>query len=329
MAIAERKRTYLDALTCKKTKDLPYWGPPYRASVGLMDEFEKGPSNGGPDGFGVIWEVTPDGSIPSSKSFLLKDICDWKKVVKFPDLEAIDWRAKAERELSRFDRDSQVIEYSLGNAHFERLVALMGFENGLCALVEDPDACEEFMQAFTEYRIAFIRKIAEYYHPDTICHYDDVAHLRGPFMSRAVYQKVIKPYHKLVNDECRRHGIIPIQHCCGKADSLAGDFVAEGAAMWTSVQASNDIVSVLKKYGDRLVLAGGFDTNGAPSRIGATEDERRAEIRRCIDTYAPYGSYMLSNLIVQGETPEQGREASRQLVDEALKYGRDFYKRRA
>ena len=66
-----------------------------------------------------------------------------------------------------------------------------------------------------------------------------------------------------------------------------------------------------------------------PEWCNKSMEGREAEIRRCIDTYAPYGSYMLSNLIVQGETPEAGREASRQLVDEALKYGRDFYKRRA
>ena len=326
MAIAERKRTYLDALTCKKTKDLPYWGPPYRASIGLMDEFEKGPANGGPDGFGVIWEVTLDGSIPSSKSFLLKDICDWKKVVKFPDLEAIDWRAKAERELSRFDRDSQVIEYSLGNAHFERLVALMGFENGLCALVEDPDACEEFMQAFTEYRIAFIRKIAEYYHPDTICHYDDVAHLRGPFMSRAVYQKVIKPYHKLVNDECRRHGIIPIQHCCGKAESLIEDFIDEGAQCWTSVQPENDIPGLLRKYGDRISLAGGFDTTKVANIAHFTAEDIRREVREAAKRCAVTGSsFILGNFTLSDSPDMTWEEIIAAANDEAMRIGKNFY----
>ena len=323
------KENFMAVVNHKTAESVPVYSRPVRFNIGFDDEFERGPAAGGLDGFGVTWARDGMGGVPTARDLVLPDVTKWRERVKFPDLDAIDWEEKSRRELEDVDRTAQCVEYSMANGPFERMVALMTYEGFIYALEDEPEACHELLDAYCDYRIRHIDIVSRYYRPDFISIFDDCAYEYGPFLSHDLYLKFISPIHKRCNDAIRARGIIPIQHCCGKADSLAGDFVAEGAAMWTSVQASNDIVSVLKKYGDRLVLAGGFDTNGAPARIGATEEERRAEIRRCIDTYAPYGSYMLSNLIVQGETPEKGREYSRQLVDEALKYGKDFYKRRA
>lgn len=321
-----RKENYMALLRCKPAEDAPCYAPPYRAPVGFMDPFEKGPERGGYDGFGVLWEVTPEGAIPSSKSFLLEDIGDWEKVVRFPNLEEINWKEKAEREMAPWDPETQVVEYAMGNAHFERLVALMGFEGGLCALAEDPEECIRFMEAFTDYRIALAKKAAEYYHPDIICSYDDVAHVRGTFMSRSCYQEVIKPFHKAFNDEVKNLGIIPIQHCCGKAESLIEDFIEEGAQCWTSVQPENDIAGLLEKYGDRISICGGFDTGKVASNLNVTEEEIRREVRAAIDRYAPKGSFILGNLTLMGEGGLDKRQIGRIIANEVEKYGKGYYK---
>ncbi len=48
------------------------------------------------DLFGVKWVSVPDASgalLPEPGNFLLKDIRQWRDVVKFPDLSGIDWEA--------------------------------------------------------------------------------------------------------------------------------------------------------------------------------------------------------------------------------------------
>ena len=320
------RQIYMNTLCCKHAEDVPAFAPPYKASVGFMDAHEKGPTGGGYDGFGIWWDVTPEGPIPSSRTFMLEDISDWETVVKFPDVDAIDWKAKSEKDMPRIDRDKQVLEYGMGNAHFERLAALMGFEGALCAMVEDPGAVKAYMEAFTDYRIKCIRKIAEYYHPDVICSYDDVAHLRGTFMSRSAYQELIKPYHIAVNDECKSLGIIPIQHCCGKAESLVEDFIDEGAQCWTSVQPCNDIVGLLEKYGDRISLCGGFDTDALTARSVITQESIREEARKAIDKYAVRGSYILGNLSFFAANGMTKMEMMGIAVDETLRYGEAHYR---
>ncbi|MCC8162641.1 MAG: hypothetical protein LIO86_05615 [Lachnospiraceae bacterium] len=249
---------------------------------------EKGPIGGGYDGFGVRWITPASGGgapIPAPGEFLLEDICDWREVVKFPDLDAFDWAADAEAALAQVDRTVQAVNFGLGNGVYERLAALMGFEEALCAMVTDPEEVNAFFTALTDWKIEFVKKIKKYYHPDTITYFDDIATERDLFMSPDAYRKLIKPHHKRFAQAVTNMGIKPILHCCGHAEVIVEDMIDCGWVAWNSVQPSNDIVALCEKYGDRIGFIGGFDSNGRPAQPDATEEEARAEIRRCIDTY--------------------------------------------
>jgi hypothetical protein len=255
--------------------------------------FEKGPEGGGYDGFGVRW-VTPESgnnaAIPAPNEFLLEDITDWKDVVKFPDLTGFDWESYARdyESMDQVDRSQVLVEFGVGNGCFERLAALMGFENCLISLVSEPEACKEFFDALTDYQIEYIRQVKEHLHPDIINYYDDIATERGLFMSPATYRELIKPYHKKVFDAIHQMGMFVTQHTCGKAEDLVEDFIEIGVDQWCSVQTSNDIQALIEKYGDRITFAGGFDTNGPVARESATPDMIQAEARRVVDDYGKY-----------------------------------------
>lgn len=322
------RENYMAVMDHKTPEWVPVYSKPVRWNIGFLDAIEKGPAGGGLDGFGVLWNWDDTGPCPSTAEFLVTDITKWKETVRFPDLDTIDWAAKAEKELAGVDRTVQCVEYCMGNGPFERLLALMGYEELVYALVDEPEACMEFFEAHTDYRIKYLEKVAAYYKPDFVSCFDDVAFEGGLFLTKAQYKEFIKPQHKRFNDRAYELGIKPIQHCCGKAEVLIEDFIEEGAVAWTSVQPTNDIASLLQKYGDKIAIVGGFNTNGAPSRLDATEEMRRAEVHRVMDTYAPYGSFMISNLIVQAPTKEEAMERNRQLMDEAIRYGKDFYRNR-
>lgn len=246
----------------------------------------------------------------------------------FPDLDAYDWEEAAKRQLSAGNPETQLVEYQCWNWSFLRLTHLMGFENALCAMIEDPEACLAFFDAVADYKIKLAERAYEYFKPDMLTSFDDVATERGLFMSPEAYRDLIKPSHIKVNKAIKDMGMIPAIHCCGNCEEIIPDFIDEGNVAWSSAQPVNDIEGILKTYGDRLTVIGGYDTNGVPAQPNATEEIMRAEVRRSIDTYAPYGSYIFFGFaLVDSIDFNEIMGKMMPIFDEAGKYGRDFYQK--
>ncbi|MDR1179481.1 MAG: hypothetical protein LBK44_03155 [Spirochaetales bacterium] len=242
------------------------------------------------DGFGVPWvgsESTGGAMMPAPGKFILKDVTQWKKTVAIPDLEQYDWKKMAEEEEAFFkiDREKQVVEFVNTTGVWNRLAALMGFEEALVAILEEPEACNELFTAITDYKVKLAEKAAKYFKPDIFCAYDDIATELNLFMSPQTYRSLIQPHHKRYFSAIRNCGMIPLQHICGRAESCVEDYIDAGAAGWNSIQPTNDIAGLLDKYGDRFVFEGGYDSTGKPGRPYATPEEVEAEIERCFREY--------------------------------------------
>lgn len=292
---------------------------------GGMITFEKGPEGGGYDGFGVRWVCPPSGSgqpIPAPGEFILdsETVVDWKKLVKFPDIAHFDWEEAARVELALGDPNTQAVDFGSGNGPYERLGSLMGFEEALIAMACEPEATQELLDAITDFKIQTIEYVAKYYHADLFTNFDDIATERNLFMSPEMYCDMIKPCHKRINDAARAYGMIPIQHTCGKSDSVVKDMIETGAAAWQAVQPTNDIRAILEEYGDQFTIIGGYDTNGKPGRSDATEEEVREEVRRCFRDYSDLPGYIFFGFfIVNSLDPHAMYRAMAPLVDEAAK----------
>jgi hypothetical protein len=285
------KENYLRTLRHEKNEYVPYGGGVDSARCGNNLSVERGnASSNFVDGFGVHW-VASDSAvnalIPEPGVFLLKDITQWKKTITFPNLENIDWQRLADEEdaLFKIDRDKFAVGYSCSNGPWERLAALMGFEEAMIALMEEPEACYELMDAITDYKIKLAEKIKKYYRADAFTNYDDIATERNLFMAPDTYRKLIKPLHKKLNDAIRNIGMIPIQHTCGYAELCIEDYIETGAAGWSAVQPTNNIAGILDKYGSKFCIEGGFNSNGKPGRLDVTIDELVAEVERCFREY--------------------------------------------
>ena len=295
-----QKENYLAALRHERYEYVPsFTTDTISAGFGALNgpAFEKGPDGGGYDGFGVRWVAPATGAgaaIPAPGEFLLdsESIVDWKKLVKFPDLAHFDWEEASKRELSMGDPAVQAVDFGSGNGPFERLAAMMGFEEALIAMAMEPEACYDFMSAVVDYKIDVMENVRKYYHADLFTNYDDIATQQCTFMSPDTYRRLIKPLHTRMNEAAKSFGMIPVQHTCGKADALIEDYIETGAAAWTSVQPANDIVGILEKYGDKICLIGGYDTNGRPGQPDASAEEMRAEVHRCLDTYGSHRGYI-------------------------------------
>ena len=280
------------------------------------------------DGFGIKWEYPSTGggaAIPDVNYTVMDDVTEWREKVHIPDPAAYNWKADYEMEckiLGEPNRDAEVVDFGFGNGVFERLAALMGFEDALVSMASEPEETNALFEAITDYKIKALDYIIDAYHPDTITYFDDVATQRDLFMSPETYRQLIKPHHKRFAQECIRRGIKPIYHCCGHAEAIIEDMIDCGWAAWSSVQISNDICGLIEKYGDRIGLVGGYDSNGAPAQINAPHDVIVNEVKRCLDTYGKYhkGYCFFGFRYVDSLDPAVQGQAMGEIVEAAMEY---------
>lgn len=287
-----QRENFFAMLEGKKPEFIPNMMELYKACVLGADRADE-PFVGGLDVFGVNWLVTKDGAMPEPNKFMFEDVADWKKHVHFPDIDSLGLEEAAKIEMTDVNRDEVIVNVYSPCGLFERLAAFMGFENTLCALVEDPDSCREFFEAFADYKIACFDRYMDTYQPDVITYFDDLATANGLFMSPAVYRSVIKPAHRRIVEAVTSRGVIFSQHTCGKCERLMEDYVEMGIKIWSSAQMNNDLEGIMEKYQGRLIVEGGWDTSGPASYVGASTEDVVAEAIRCAKQYGKYGNFIL------------------------------------
>ncbi|MEL4105884.1 uroporphyrinogen decarboxylase family protein [Oscillospiraceae bacterium WX1] len=263
----------------------------------------------GYDWFGVHWTATEDTgwmfSPTADKPHVLTDITKWREQVKFPDIEKIDWETAAANDMMFFniDRENKVMDYYHGNGIFERLHFLMGFEEAMVAIIEEPEAVYDLMGAVADMYIAIAEKIDQYYKPDYYIFLDDYAHRLGLFVSPATFDKLFAPHLKRIVDFVGTTGMKFKMHCCGMQELLLDNFYKIGIRRFDPGQPCNDLVAMKKRYPD-IAIMGGLDIQGVVDYPGVTEEQLRAEVRRCIREYGPMGGYIIFGATVALYMPE-------------------------
>lgn len=325
----------------------PEWIPVFGMDIACImahPEIERWNGFGtGKDYFGIDWEYVPDVKAPMTIAGheVLEDITEWKEKVHFPDLEAIDWEKSAERDThmnamafqagaqvvpmypdgsSVYDHD-QLILCMVINGPFERLHALMGFENSLAALLEEPEACYDFFGAMADYKIKYFEKIHQYYKVDIINAHDDFGANDRMFMSLDTWRKLLKPHLARTVEAVHDMGLLYQHHSCGYVEPLIDDLVEIGVDALDPLQAGNKAVPEMKKrLNNKLTFLGGFDNQGCFDIPNPKKEDVIKEYHRVIDSLAPGGSYVefFSSF---------NMDVMQWIVEEHMKYGKDFYKR--
>ena len=276
------------------------------------------PWNGGTDPFGINWVRTPEGAIPKPGEFMFTEIADWEKYVKFPDIDTIGLDEAAALDRQSFKPEKPIALFSVCGL-FERMAAFMGFENTLLALAEDPEECKRLLDAITDYKIAVIEKGIELLNPDIVVFFDDIATARSLFMSPDCWRDIFKPYIKKIVDAVHAKGVAYAQHTCGKCEAVIDDYVEIGVQWWNSAQPMNDLIGIMEKYGSRLVVDGGWDSEGPASYVDAAPELVIAETERCLREYGKYNNFCLFPLITASGRPSDG--ANLAIVFETWKKG--------
>ena len=268
----------------------------------------------GSDEFGVNYTYVAEADAPivTPGTCRLPDISGWREEIVFPDVEAYDWEAGAARDTAGWDRENKFSVVMLYNGPFERLHCLMGFENALIALLDEPETTSGFFAAFVDYRVKLFKKIAQYYKPDAVMVFDDYGTDSSMMMSAVVWRNVLKPHIKRAIDAAHQCGMYYILHSCGYIKPIFPDIVESGADAVHPMQYANDVPELKTKFGKQITFTGGFNNTGIFDSPTVSEGEIRIEVQRVLKEIAPGGSYIAWQTIL-------GRESRKIFLDEVMK----------
>jgi hypothetical protein len=282
------------------------------------------------DHWGVVHRYLPGdhGIIPTvtEENQVIKDITRWRDCVHFPEIPAdLDWSG-AKASIAEIDRERELIMLPMFRGLFERLHCLMTFENALVALYEEPEACNAFFEAYTDWKLKVAEQLIDNLQPDIIHSHDDLGSRDRLFFSPQVFRDLFKSHYARLYAYCKKRGVLVQHHADCYCTGLENDFIDMGADMWQGVLPSNDIALIQKNTKGKLLLMGGLDQAVIDQAEGdVTEEEIRAEVRRAIDAYAPAGSF----LPCIGSIACINEWVNPIVIDECNRYGAEWVKKNA
>lgn len=273
------------------------------------------------DQWGTTWHML-EGHFPNpyitDENKVVKDITHWRDYVTFPPLDGHDW-SQTEAFVNALNREETMIIPLIAGGLFERSHYLMGFEDALCAYLEEPEHMYDLIGAIADWKIEHLRQVIDRLQPEVIHYHDDWGCKTNVFLPPEVWRKIIKPHHKRIVDFVKSKGTIMMHHSDSFCEPLVEDMAELGIDIWQGVIPQNDIVKLQKQLGGRMALMGGIDAQ-VIDKPEADEQVIRGEVRRCIDTYCPQGNFIpcIPNLIPIFPQVKEIYE------DELLNYGKAY-----
>ena len=287
---------------------------------------------GGIDVWGVKYvpgDAVGGATMPETKNFILKDIRKWRDVIKAPSLEGYDWEkmAKDHLEASGVDRSQTAVAFDVHFGYFQHLMAFMGFTEGLCAFYEEPEEVFALLDYISDFYCKITEKMIDYYKPEVLSLKDDTASLKAPFISPEVYEEILIPIYKKHAKFAWDRGIPISFHNCGKCETLLDSLVNIGVRLWDPAQTCNDLPAIKKKYGNNLVIAGGWDAKGRLLDDDVTEEELYQAVQDTFDMLAPGGGYCFGGGFIVAHGDENAIRKNKIIHKAAYEIGHSFYKK--
>ena len=268
-------------------------------------------------------------SMPDTTFNLLHDIEDWSKVIKFPVAQDIDYEKcyEAGLKMANIDRNKTALKVGPGFMPFQELVALMGFEGGLCALYTDPDEVKAMLNAMVDVLEPQFEKTLDAYKPDLWYVLDDTCAKETPFFSPEIYKDIFLPIYHRLTDAATSRGIPVVFHNCGKIDQFIPFMIDFGVEIVEPTQESNDIMALKEQYKGKMSFVGGWDwaPHMPPEYPKWDEEFIRQGVRDSIDKNCKGGAYGFCGGALGTRDDHVVDEIQRVIRDEAHWYGKKVY----
>ncbi len=284
---------------------------------------------GGIDPWGVRYTYSNEvngATMPDTSYLILDDITKWRDVIKAPDISGYDWEriVKENIEHSNYNRDETLLSLDMHFGYFQHLMSFMGFEEGLCAIYEEPEEVFALCSYLCDWYCEITEKVIAHYQPAVISLKDDTASLNAPFISPAMFTELFVPLYQRHAKFAQDRGIPVSFHNCGKAEKLIDELMEHvGIRLWDPAQTINDLAAVKQKYGNDLVIAGGWDAKGELLADDAPDELIYESVKNSILTLAPGGGYAFCGGFMP-ENSDRGREIAKRKNAVVLRAYEDY-----
>ena len=180
---------------------------------------------------------------------------------------------------------------------FEAACELVGMAQWFRLLYDQPDVATAILERIAGFMEStseiMFQKAGAYI--DICFTGDDYGSQRGPMLSRAMFERFVRPYLQRMYSVGKRHGKLVMHHSCGSVADLIPTFMEMGLDILEPIQvgaAGMDPVTLARQYGGRLGFHGSIDTQHTLP-FGTPEDVRR-EVRERVETFRLYGGFTIS-----------------------------------
>lgn len=279
------------------------------------------------DNWGVEHRFLPGdpGIIPivNEQNAVIKDITRWRDYVTFPEIPDLDW-SDFKKAVDAVDRETTMVMVPTFRGLFERAHCLMPFEECLINMYEEPEAMNEFFDAYTDWKLEVVKQIIDNMQPDIIHSHDDWGSKTAMLFSPDKFRELLKPHYARLYSYIKGRGVLVQHHADCFCQGIEKDMVDLGVDMWQGILPSNDIVEIQKNTEGKMLLMGGLQQDKI-DQADASEDLIRAEVRRAIDTYAPGGAFL--PCIPSLETINT--HVTPIVIDECNRYGAEWLKKQS
>lgn len=139
---------------------------------------------------------------------------------------------------------------------------MVGLENVLIAMIEEPEWCIDMFNTYLDVCIGLFEMVLnEGYKFDCGFWWDDMGYKGSQFFSVPMYRELLKPVHQRAVDWIHSKGMKAELHSCGDVRPFIPEFIDMGidALNPIEVKAGMDPVMIKEKYGKDLVLHGGIN----------------------------------------------------------------------
>lgn len=230
---------------------------------------------------------------------LLKDVTQWREVLKAPRTEFTDeeWAPYLEM-AAKVDRNEYYLTASVYTGIFEKLHYFMGMEDAMMNFYEEPEEMHALIDFLADWEIRGAKEIISHMHPDAVFHHDDWGSQKSSFMSPAMFEEFIEPAYKKIYGFWKENGVeIVVHHSDSYGANLVPSMIRMGIDIWQGAVSENDIPAILKQYGGQISIQGGLD-NGKYDKPDWSVEKIHAGLDELLK--ATEGKYLIPALTMGG-----------------------------
>ena len=254
--------------------------------VYYMGDYPLSPGQGY-DQYGVLWSF-PEGQmgafpVHTGGHKVLEDVTEWDKVLThLPVAPPVpEYWGMLNGIAAQTDPDKQFVTAFATQGVFERFHALMGMDDAMIAMYEEPEAVHDLIDFITEAELDFAKNIMDkVQNVKCLFHHDDWGSDVNSFLPPALFDEFITPAYKKIYGYWKSRGVeLVVHHSDSYGVNLVPSMIEMGIDIWQGCFPSNNIPALLEKYAGKIAFMGEIETRFI-DLPGWTPEKVAAEVER-------------------------------------------------